>query len=456
MYRFPALAFFILIQIGLMGLGLITNPILTIGVPIIGLITTWLIYNPGASLLLLLLTGIIKGFIVNTIPVFEIIDYTLLFTILVWIGLFRLYFIGQLNMPNWGKSIVIIYVLFCIMLFFSGFYTPSPIFGWQKIMRFAVFNSTLFITPLIIVKNINDSQKLLKWFRNIFVIVGAITIGYVLYFLAISNMVSFLIRFSIFGANPIAFASLIAVIAGMIIVSLIHKNIKNWLIYLPILVFLLLTIIMTGSRGPIVSLILGSLIYLLIFDRHYKNRIVMLVAVMIVSVLLIFILLPDNFTSRFLNYTTGDLVIQRDGVKSVSTLAMRWVYWKLSISEWLKSFRTIVVGIGAGGFSSLYILRDYRAYPHNMFIEILLEFGLIGFSLIMLLFSKIGQLLIRNVKYSEVSMYWTIAALISFFAGQFSGNIADHRNMWMFLSLALVSSNISFNNMQHGDDSNIK
>jgi hypothetical protein len=91
-----------------------------------------------------------------------------------------------------------------------------------------------------------------------------------------------------------------------------------------------------------------------------------------------------------------------------------------------------------------------------MFIEILLEFGLIGFSLIMLLFSKIGQLLIRNVKYSEVSMYWTIAALISFFAGQFSGNIADHRNMWMFLSLALVSSNFSFNNMQHGNDSNIK
>ena len=74
MYRFPALFFFVLIQIGLMSLGIITNPIFMIGIPIIALITILLIYNPGISLLLLALTGIIKGFLINIIPVFEIIQ----------------------------------------------------------------------------------------------------------------------------------------------------------------------------------------------------------------------------------------------------------------------------------------------------------------------------------------------------------------------------------------------
>ena len=74
MYRIPVLAIFIYIQVGLMVLGIKTNPVLMIGFPIIGIFTIWLIYNPGVSLLLLALTGIIKGFLINIIPVFEVID----------------------------------------------------------------------------------------------------------------------------------------------------------------------------------------------------------------------------------------------------------------------------------------------------------------------------------------------------------------------------------------------
>ena len=115
MYRIPALSFFLLIQIGLMSFGLVTNLILMLGVPIVVLMTIWLIYNPGISLLLLALTGIIKGFLINIFPVFEVVDYTLLFTILIWIGLLRLYFINKWIIPNWSKSLLGIYALFCIV-----------------------------------------------------------------------------------------------------------------------------------------------------------------------------------------------------------------------------------------------------------------------------------------------------------------------------------------------------
>ena len=100
MFRLPALTFFLLVQVGLMSLGLLTSPIMMIGIPIIVLLAIWLIYNPGISLLLLALTGIIKGFLINIFPIFEVVDYTLLFTILIWVGLFRLFFIDKWFVPN--------------------------------------------------------------------------------------------------------------------------------------------------------------------------------------------------------------------------------------------------------------------------------------------------------------------------------------------------------------------
>ncbi len=442
MYRFPALAFFVLIQIGLMGLGLKTNPILMIGIPIIGIFTIWLIYNPGASLLLLALTGILKGFLINVIPVFEVIDYTLLFTILIWISLFRLYFIGKWRIPDRSKLLLGLYSLFCIILFFSGLYTPSPNYGWQKIMRFIVFNTTMFITPFIIINNIGDSKRMLLWFRNILIVFGLVMFGYIIYFLTISSGISFLIRVSILGANPIAVATFLALAAGMMIVLIIRSNMKNWILYFPILIFLLVGLIMTGSRGPIISLLLGSILYLALFEKEHRKRIILLGGILVLFLIIILQILPENFTTRYFNYTTGDLVIQREGVKRVSTIAMRLQYWELSISEWMDNIKTIIIGVGAGGFSSFYILRDYRFYPHNMFFEVLLELGILGFTVLLIFWSKCYSIIMqykRNIKISMVSAMWVIAAIIRFLGAQFSGDISGNRVVWMFAALALAS-----------------
>ena len=442
MYRFPALAFFILIQIGLMGLGLITNPILMIGIPIIGLITIWLIYNPGVSLLLLALTGIIKGFLINIIPVFEVVDYTLLFTILIWIGLFRLYFINKWRIPDWSKSLFGIYALFCIILLFSGFYTPSPNYGWQKIMRFIVFNTTMFITPFIIINNIGDSKRILIWFRNLLLVIVVIMMGYVLYFLAISSGISLLVRVSILGANPIAVGSFLAIGAGMMVILINRSTYKHWILYLPILGILIVGIIATGSRGPLLSFLFGVLIFGIFFEKENQKQLFLFFLFSVVFLVIALVVLPENLTGRYLNYTTGDLVIQREGVKRLSTIAMRLQYWELSISEWLRNVKTAIIGVGSGGFSSFYILRDYKFYPHNMFVEVLLELGLIGFSILVLFWYKIVRILFHIKKIDNISIIsamWIVAAIIRFLGAQFSGDISGNRVAWMFAALALVS-----------------
>jgi len=453
MYRFPALVFFILIQIGLMGLGLITNPILMIGIPIIGLITIWLIYNPGVSLLLLALTGIIKGFLINIIPVFEVVDYTLLFTILIWVGLFRLYFIQKWKIPDWSKSLFGLYLLFCIVLLFSGFYTPSPIYGWQKIMRFIVFNTTMFITPFIIIKHIGDSKRILLWFRNLLIVIVVTMMGYILYFLTISSGISLLLRVSILGANPITVGSFLAIGAGMVVILINRSAFKYWTLYIPILGILIIAIIATGSRGPLFSFLSGVLLFGIFFEKTNQKQLLLFFLYSVIFLVIALLILPENLTGRYLNYTTGDLVIQREGVKRLSTIAMRLQYWELSISEWLRSIKTVLIGVGSGGFSSFYILRDYKFYPHNMFVEVLLELGVIGLSLLVLFWYKIAKILFSIIKIESISIIsamWIIAAVVSFLGAQFSGDINGNRVVWMFAAIALTSvySEVN-NNEQH-------
>ena len=442
MYRFPALFFFVLIQIGLMSLGIITNPIFMIGIPIIALITILLIYNPGISLLLLALTGIIKGFLINIIPVFEIIDYTLLFTILIWIGLFRLYFINQWSIPDWSKSLFGIYSLFCIILFFSGFYTPSPNYGWQKIMRFIVFNTTMFITPIIIIKSIGDSKRILLWFRNLLIVIVVTMMGYILYFLVISSGISLLIRVSILGANPITVGSFLGIGAGMMVILISRSAYKYWLLYIPILGMLIIAIIATGSRGPLLSFLFGVLLFGIFFEKANQKQLLLFFSFSIVFLVIALLVLPENLTGRYLNYTTGDLVIQREGVKRLSTIAMRLQYWELSVTEWLHSIKTVLIGVGSGGFSSFFILRDYKFYPHNMFVEVLLELGLIGLSLLVIFWYKITRILFYIKKIESISIIsamWIVVAIISFLGAQFSGDINGNRVVWMFAAIALTS-----------------
>ncbi|MCJ7802926.1 MAG: hypothetical protein MUP82_11285, partial [Candidatus Marinimicrobia bacterium] len=99
-------------------------------------------------------------------------------------------------------------------------------------------------------------------------------------------------------------------------------------------------------------------------------------------------------------------------------------------------------GVGSGGFSSFYIMRDYRFYPHNMFIEVIVELGLLGLSLFLIFWYKIGKIVFRSyINLSIVSALWITAFLIRFFGSQFSGDIGGNRDMWLYLSLVLISTN---------------
>ena len=120
----------------------------------------------------------------------------------------------------------------------------------------------------------------------------------------------------------------------------------------------------------------------------------------------------------------------------------------MSINTWLSDFKTFFIGLGSGGFSSLFLWRDFRWYPHNIFLEILVELGVVGLILISsLIYFSIKQLFsYKNYNYlSEISAVWISGTLVMFFSAQFSGDLNDNRILLMFLSISLTSINLDKN-----------
>ena len=423
-----------------------TSPFVMIIIPIGLIILWWLINNPAISLMFLSLTAIIKGYLINYHPIFAIIDITVVATIIIWLGLIKMLFQEGWNIPKNIMEVVYIFLFFGIILSLSYLYTPSPEYGLMKIIRFNTFSLTMFLTPFLIIKTPKDSRRLLYYFYFLLAIIVGIMLFQFFYFLKWGDfaiVLAYWNRISVPGANPIQVSRYLAIGAAMMIALLIRNKFSESIGYILILFILLLTIILSGSRGPLVSIILGSLIYAVLYEKNHLMKIITYALIAIGTIGAILMLLPETLTQRFFDISQGSVIITQQGVKRVSTIATRFEFWSMSLKTWVSSLVNFVFGLGSGGFSSLFIWRDWRWYPHNIFFEIIVELGAIGLIVLSLLITKTYKLIsygLNKGSFTDHSALWVAGTIVIFIAAQFSGDINDNRILWMFLGISIAST----------------
>ena len=412
-------------------------------IPILFLATVWLIHRPEFTLLMIGSTSIIKGFMQEQFPIFETLDLTLLLIIILWAGLAKIAFTGKWGLPEWTRDILILFALFCGMVFVSGFYTPSPVSGWLKIGRFLIFATTMFVAPFIFLRNESDSIRMLNYFKFLSATILVAMLINLLLIATSGGLFTYLVRASLLGANPIAVSRSLAVIAAMVTVIGIRREGWKRLTALVILALILLAIVSTGSRGPLASFFAGIILFTVMFESPvYKSRLFLVGGISIVIVFGLLLLLPESLTTRYMQITQGDVIVTAGGVERVSTIATRLNFWSISLKGWLSSPSNFFFGMGAGGFSSFFVWRDFRWYPHNIFFEVLVEQGFVGFVLLIMMIAVAVRYLLKARKVgmlAEHSSVWVAATLVIFFSAQFSGDINDNRILLMFLAIALSS-----------------
>ncbi len=223
---------------------------------------------------------------------------------------------------------------------------------------------------------------------------------------------------------------------------------------------LLLAMVFTYSRGG--TLALGLVLFLTVIHKRVKLR-NLIFLLLILSLMIIFI--PNQFKGRL--STLEELIPGRDESKIHldSSFRQRILYMK---TAWEMFSDNPFLGVGAGNYSEHYdqyskqvgsIVSSYEHFgkprlPHNLYLQIASETGLIGFVIFMSIISlTLWYYYSAYNKFKEGRDYHSASIVISLmfgFVGYLITSLFLHgdyiRYFWLLVAIAVAAKHIATNN----------
>lgn len=200
----------------------------------------------------------------------------------------------------------------------------------------------------------------------------------------------------------------------------INKKILKKSFYLFLMVFNILLIILSGSRGALVSVLMVSFIMAIIYfvkKGKFFRLAFLIIAVSFISVLLINRNPNYSFAvERILSLFNSDFEQSSSGRDLLYNAALK------------NFFESPIYGEGIGSFS--YEVGFYY-YPHNIILEILNDFGLIGLLVFLFLSLKIFNKIIWILKQDITTHIIAFFFINVFIQMMFSGSYLVTSQLWL-------------------------
>ena len=215
---------------------------------------------------------------------------------------------------------------------------------------------------------------------------------------------------------------------------------RAWL-RLPLLGFsamFLLLLIFIGGRGPFVAAFLAALAVVVLGARPRLGRTAPRLLAQYLAVLLIAgLLLVAAARSPRLGADEMPATLRRLQLLSQTGLT-RSSRFEHYLDTWNRLDAGTLAGYGVGSWPLVLGYGDFRSYPHNIFLEILFEFGLPGLALFcaMLCVALRGAFPLGGLcqrPYAVLALGLFIGAFLN---AQVSGDLNDNR--WLFACLGLL------------------
>lgn len=204
-----------------------------------------------------------------------------------------------------------------------------------------------------------------------------------------------------------------------------------------LIIFGVSSIVIIGSRGPILSIILFSTIFIfidLIRNRKKFKSVYMyflgLIAVFFSFVYFEQILYQVNMFLIKFGISSRTMILLSGGNADFST-GRSYIY-KLVIQKILEK---PVLGYGLAG-DRIFL---YGSYPHNIFLEVLVQFGIIFGSSILTIFIFYwikGIALNKNKEEQDLAIMFFGIGLVQLFI---SGSYIEASNFWLFMAICFNS-----------------
>jgi hypothetical protein len=322
---------------------------------------------PLFALALFLTTGFIKTILMLRFSFFEKVDYTMLCGILLLIAMSCSFLRKGGRATDIISVPAFLFMLLACILLFGLTYTTAPIYGFEKASRFAVFGTISFLAPLALCLDFRAVKRvvMLVFVIGMFLAIGTIVAPYAGVVRSGAEQ-----RASFLESSPLDVATRVAssAIIGFCFFLMpdISKRMKmiSWLTW-PLL---LAGIIITGSRGPFIGLAICVLVALV----AYRNSVSMGWRVgLLVTMIFVTIFVFAKFSMESTRIT--NVFQEESGMEHALSSRLEMFKWSLA-----NSGKSMIIGRGTGSFAMDYWQQDSRNYPHNIFLELLYELGLIG------------------------------------------------------------------------------
>ena len=360
------------------------------------------------------------------------IDTTILFSFL---SLFFLLF-NKLKFPISYSKHLKFFFLFSFWVFFSMTYSSSNQYLYVKGTNFILIVYS-FIFLFFAIKEKNN----IVFFLNCQLLVGLI-ITFLILYLYFKGGGNLYYTYHVFleNGNQLGIPDYLAlgVPVGSSIIIALHKNklIFKFLIFL-----MFISLILLSGRGPFLGMFIVFLMFLY-YRMKFSRR--SLLRIILFSSLILF-----NFNNisewsgmdRLVSRFKVSLLENSDDNKSLT------IRYNQLISSKEIFYKHPVFGTGLGSYSYETTRIDQRGYPHNIFLEILTEQGLIGFLFfLILLFPIFFKMLPFLAKHSN-PIYFSIIGILVFetFNASKSSSIVEDRLLFALLSLCILSYKYSQN-----------
>ena len=239
------------------------------------------------------------------------------------------------------------------------------------------------------------------------------------------------------GANYLSLGQMIGLGVVVIIYKLLRDGLwrKSSFVHLPILFLFVYILLAAGGKGPLLATVVATLAMIVVhlvttlsWLSYAKLSVFMLLLLGLVASL---VALRSVDTPNYGIFTTlARFESLIDGSNPLS-LSSRTSRYQQSFEMWQsKPF----LGSGIGSWPILARLGDERDYPHNIFLEVAVEMGLVGLFLLIILLTFAAINFIFSSQHERI--VWLALFLSVFISAQFSGDISDNRLVFGMIALS--------------------
>lgn len=247
------------------------------------------------------------------------------------------------------------------------------------------------------------------------------------------------LRMTFKGKDPNDFSTMLIAL-GAFPYYLVFKSISKLWTFVGIVstILVIFSVLLTGSRGGILTLVFTTILTLILFSRRNFKRTTFVIFFLIFSTLALFYFNLVDFSfiyERFFGKYVTDIS---------SLTAGRTDWWKAAFEAFKQK---PLFGYGGSQQASQWI--NFNMYGnakvmHNLFIEILIQYGVVGLIIFLLLVIRVladlKNLLKLNKKYAADTAY-LVMPFISLGAFLFAGLALSSQwepLLWYLISLCLV------------------